>query len=297
MPRRRPKSDPPKEERPTATPPNGTPYGAGCEAGVAIRRLMASREDRATSLVEWYRGFCNGAWMMPLPGAEASIRQKAPFTDAPVHTALMSARHLNRERGGLMPTQRIVLVGRSLVPDGPAFKHHQFNASHWAESQPGESLLHVFKVEHPTQVELIIALGGCSIDWVKSAGLTIYPAGPWPSYDCDYPLELVAGHSHILLGNGFVLQPAFVLEIKATCLVFDLALVWKHHDDQKDKAPETRKSVAPGQGSSEGAGNPGQGSSEGAGNFGQGSSASHGDPSQIEDAGQRPSSRKGKANG
>ncbi len=99
MPRKRKEDRPPNEQSTVPPPAPPPPFSAGVEAGVAVRRILATRQDHTTSLIEWYRGFCNGAWLTPLADVEAVIRQKAAYTEAPGDMAALAARHMNRERG------------------------------------------------------------------------------------------------------------------------------------------------------------------------------------------------------
>jgi hypothetical protein len=100
MPKRiRKTNQPPNEQSTLSLPDPPPPYSAGVEAGSAVRRMLASRQDYTTCLVEWYRGFCDGGWLTPLADVEAIIRQKAAYTDAPGDAAALAARHMNRVRG------------------------------------------------------------------------------------------------------------------------------------------------------------------------------------------------------
>jgi hypothetical protein len=145
---------------------------------------------------------------------------------------------------------RIVLVGRSLVPQGVGFKHEHFTASSGFLVAIGGRIGHTFKVEYPTQIELIVALGGCRFETIHCSSMRLYPSPQGPTFDCEYPTELVAGFSHILLGNGFVLEPAFELTIEVK------ALESKHGQDDP---PKTKRSVPPTQGSSQGTGDHAEG--------------------------------------
>jgi hypothetical protein len=147
---------------------------------------------------------------------------------------------------------RIVVVGRSLVPQGVGFKHEHFMASSGFLVAIGGRTGHTFKVEYPTQVELIVALGGCRIETIHCRSMCIYPSLQGPTFDCEYPTELVAGFSHILLGNGFVLEPAFELTIEIK------PLQWKAGHGQDD-SPKTKRSVPPHNGTRSSAGDSAKG--------------------------------------
>lgn len=61
------------------------PYTAGFSAGSALQVLIDRRQDLATSLVEWYRGFCAGVRSARNPRAERLIalcaKGKEPAAD------------------------------------------------------------------------------------------------------------------------------------------------------------------------------------------------------------------------
>ncbi len=171
---------------------------------------------------------------------------------------------------------RIALVGRSLVPDGPGFKHQHFTDSSGFLVAIGGRTAHSFKVDYPTQVELIVALGGCRIETIHCRSMRIYPSPQGPTFDCEFPTELVAGSSHILLGNGFVLEPAFELTIEVK------ALEWKGGHGQDDP-PKTKRSVPPHNGTRSSAGDPAKGPGPCKGNPRLRSSESQSDSGTDED--------------
>lgn len=68
-----------------------TPYTAGVSAGTVLQVLIDRRQDLATSLVEWYRGFCVGVRSARNPRAERLIALVAKGKDAAADTGFVAA--------------------------------------------------------------------------------------------------------------------------------------------------------------------------------------------------------------
>lgn len=54
----------------------GSPYSLGYDAGAALTLMRLGRTDHATSLVEWYRGFCAATKQTPLLEVERLIQNR-----------------------------------------------------------------------------------------------------------------------------------------------------------------------------------------------------------------------------
>lgn len=72
-------------------PAERTPYSAGAYAGAMLASILLHRQDLQTSLVEWYRGFCDGAQLPRNPEAERVIAQHAATRDGFGNTGFVVA--------------------------------------------------------------------------------------------------------------------------------------------------------------------------------------------------------------
>lgn len=72
-------------------PAERTPYSAGAYAGAMLASILIHRQDLATSLVEWYRGFCDGAQLPRNPEAERVISQHAASREGAVNAGFVVA--------------------------------------------------------------------------------------------------------------------------------------------------------------------------------------------------------------